>query len=79
MDFSTFIVSLATSALYHMGLIEDPDTGKPAEPDLPLAGQTIDTLAILEDKTRGNLEPDETRLLESLLYDLRMHYVRVKG
>ena len=74
-DFSTFIVSLSTSALYHVGLVPDPETGKPAEPNLPMARQTIDTLEILQEKTRGNLEPEEARLLESLLYELRMRFV----
>lgn len=74
-DFSTFIVSLSTSALYHLGLVEDPQTGQKASPDLPLASQTIDTLALLQDKTRGNLDAEEERLLEGLLYELRMRFV----
>lgn len=74
-DFSTFILSLSTSALYHLGLVEDPQTGQTADPELPLASQTIDTLALLEEKTRGNLEDEERRLLESLLYELRMRFV----
>lgn len=74
-DFSTFILSLSTSALYHLGLVEDPQTGQKGEPDLPLASQTIDTLALLEEKTRGNLDEDEVKLLQSLLYELRMRYV----
>ena len=77
-DFSTFILSLSTSALYHLGLVEDPETGRKGEPDLALASQTIDTLAILEEKTRGNLDAEEQRLLESLLYELRMRYVEVR-
>ena len=76
-DFSTFILSLSTSALYHLGLVEDPQTGKRGEPDLTLASQTIDTLAILQEKTRGNLDAEEDRLLESLLYELRMRFVEV--
>ena len=78
MDFSTFIVSLATSALCHMGLVDDPETGKPSAPNLDLARQTIDILAILEEKTRGNLAGEEARLLETLLYDLRMNFVQVR-
>jgi hypothetical protein len=74
-DFSTFVLSLGTSALFHMGLVEDPGSGERPEPDLPLARQTIDTLAMLELKTRGNLEQGEAHLLESLLYDLRMRFV----
>ena len=76
-DFSTFILSLSTSALCHLGLVEDPQTGRVGEPDLPLASQTIDTLAVLEEKTRGNLDDEERRLLESLLYELRMRFVEV--
>ena len=75
-DFSTFVLSLGTSALYHMGFVRDPQGGDPeAGPDLPLARQTIDTLEMLEAKTRGNLEQEEAHLLENLLYELRMRYV----
>lgn len=75
-DFSSFALSLGTSALYHMGLVGDPESGeRTTEPNLPLARQTIDTLAMLETKTRGNLDPEEARLLEGLLYELRMRFV----
>jgi len=75
-DFSTFVLSLGTSAMMHMGLVGDPETGTPSgEKNLPFARQTIDTLEMLQAKTRGNLEPDEAQLLESLLYDLRMRFV----
>ncbi len=76
-DFSTFVLSLSTSALYHLGLVEDPQTGRKGEADLALASQTLDTLAVLEAKTRGNLDDEERRLLESLLYELRMRFVEV--
>ena len=69
------MISLGTSALFHMGLVEDPETRKPAEKNLVLARQTIDTLEMLEQKTRGNLEKDEAQLLENLLYELRMRFV----
>ena len=73
-DFASFVLSLGTSALYHLGLIGDPQTGKlVAKPDRVLARQTIDTLAMLETKTRGNLDPEEAKLLDGLLYELRMH------
>ncbi len=78
MDFSTFVLSLATSALYHLGLVEDPETHKTVPPDLSLARQTIDTLEILQEKTRGNLDDDERRLLESLMYELRMRFVEAR-
>lgn len=76
-DFSTFVLSLATSAFYHLGLT-NPEGGAPPEPNLPLARQTIDTLEMLEEKTRGNLEEDEQKLLQSILYELRMNFVRVE-
>ena len=74
-DFATFVVSLGTSAFYHLGLVEDPETKQPSPKNLPLARQTIDILEVLSAKTRGNLEDEEARLLESLLYDLRMRFV----
>jgi len=74
-DFSSFVFSLSTSALLHLGEVPDPATGK-TEKDLPLAKQTIDILGILQEKTRGNLTADEGRLLENLLADLRWRYVR---
>lgn len=75
LNFSTFVFSLGTSAMYHFGDFPDPATKK-AERNLEAAKQTIDILAILKEKTRGNLNDDEDRLLESLLYELRMRYVR---
>jgi hypothetical protein len=73
--FSTFIFSLNTSALVHLGDYPDPTTGK-NEVDLPLAKQTIDLVALLEEKTRGNLTKDEESLLKHILYDLRLRYVQ---
>ena len=70
-NFSTFIFSLNTSALLHLGEIPDPATGK-QEADLPMAKQTIDLIVMLEEKTRGNLTSDEENLLKHILYDLRM-------
>ncbi len=73
-DFSTLCLSLSTSALIHLGVMTHPETGQ-IEPHLPLARQTIDTLGMLQEKTQGNLTKDEGRLLEHLLYDLRLKYV----
>ncbi len=73
-DFHTFILSLGSSALLHMGELDSPD-GRPGEVDLPLAKHTIDVIAMLEEKTKGNLTPPEANLVESLLYDLRLRYV----
>lgn len=75
--FTTFIVSLNSSALFHLGEISDPVTGK-KEIDLSLAKHAIDTLKLLQEKTKGNLSPEEKGLLEDMLFDLKMRYVRVK-
>jgi len=78
-DFSTFLLSLSTTALYQLGLVPDPESGRPTEPNPVLAQQTIDTLEMLRVKTRGNLEPEEAKLFDSLLYELRMRYVDQTG
>jgi len=77
-NFATFVVSLNASALLHLGAIEDPTTGK-TDKNLPMAKQTIDILNLLEEKTTGNLSKDEENLLKSILYDLRIIYVKEKG
>lgn len=76
-DFSTFILSLATTALYQMGLLAEPGSGQKMQPDRLLARQTIDTLEMLHEKTRGNLDADEEKLFESLLYELRLRFVEL--
>ena len=73
-DFHTFVLSLGSSALLHLGEIENPNDGV-SQKDLPLAKHTIDILVMLEEKTKGNLSTAEERLMESLLYDLRLRYV----
>lgn len=74
-DFSTFIFSLNSSALVHLGLVEDPASGQKTK-NFPVAKQTIDILGMLEEKSRGNLTDDEEKLLKNILHDLRMMYVR---
>jgi hypothetical protein len=74
-DFAALAISLGHSALYHLGLVADPATGKQGTRDLALARQSIDILEMLDAKTKGNLTADEARLLEELLYDLRMRFV----
>jgi hypothetical protein len=74
-SFATFVLSLNSEALLHLGMIGNPTTGK-QEKNLPLAKYTIDTLGMLEEKTRGNLTDDEAAMLKNILYDLRMIYVR---
>ena len=75
---ATFIFSLSSSALVHLGEIPEPETNR-SKVDLPIAKQIIDTLGMLQDKTKGNLDQDEERLLKSVLYDLRMRYVQKSG
>ncbi len=74
-DFNSFIFSLSTSALIQLGEIEDPFTQKAAK-NLPLAKQTIDLIGMLKEKTKGNLTTQEERVIENILYDLRMRYVK---
>jgi hypothetical protein len=73
--FTTFIMSLNTSALYHLGEIEDPVTGESGK-DRVLAKHAIETLQLLKDKTRGNLSAKEQELLDNILADLKLRYVR---
>jgi hypothetical protein len=77
-DFATFILSINSSALVQLGLIEDPGSNELAK-NLPLAKQTIDLLAMLEVKTKGNLTSDEENILKNVLYELRMLYVKERG
>lgn len=77
-NFPTFIASLNASALVHLGVIEDPVSGK-AEKNIAMAKQTIDILSMLQQKTSGNLTPDEDGMLKSILYDLRILFVKEKG
>ena len=79
LDFSALVLSLGSSALIHLGEAPDPLTGKTQDPELPLAQQSIDLLALLQEKTRGNLTEEESRFLETMLYDLRMRFLAVSG
>lgn len=76
-DFSTFLLSLGHSVLVHLGQAAPPE-GERSEVSLPLARQTIDLLQLLAEKTKGNLSGTEERLIEQLLYDLRLRYVEVE-
>jgi hypothetical protein len=76
-DFSTFVLSLGTTALYQMGAVPNPETGEGAEPDKLVAQQTIDTLEMLREKTAGNLDTEEAQLIESLLYELRIKFIEL--
>lgn len=74
-NFPTFIFSLNSSALVNLGVIEDPATNQKAK-NLPMAKQTIDILGMIEEKTQGNLSDDEANMLKTMLYELRMLYVK---
>jgi hypothetical protein len=73
-DFSTHILSLASTALIALGKMPDPD-GAQRPVDLETARHLIDVLGMLETKTKGNLDEAEQKLLQSLIYDLRVAYV----
>jgi hypothetical protein len=77
-SFVGFLLSLHASALLHLGKLADPRTGLYAQ-DLPLAKQTIDVLGMIQEKTRGNLTEDESALLNHVLYELRLEFVRTKN
>ncbi len=74
-NFVNFLFSISTSALIQMGEIEDPISQQTVR-NLPLAKQTIDLIGMLKEKTKGNLTPDEAKLIENILFDLRMRYVK---
>jgi hypothetical protein len=75
-SFAQFILSLGTTAAVHFGDLPDPMTGERGETDLAAAAQMIELIGMLQEKTRGNLEPAEAKLVEDLLYDLRMRFVQ---
>ena len=73
-DFTTLIMSLASSALVSLGRVPDPETGT-VQKNFVFAHQNIDIIHLLQEKTRGNLSADEERLVEQILYELRMSYI----
>jgi Domain of unknown function (DUF1844) len=75
--FTNFVLSLSTSALFHFGDFPDPEGGA-SEKNLPAAKQTIDILDMLNEKTKGNLDKNETNLIQGALYELKMRYVKEK-
>lgn len=75
-SFLAFVMSLATTAAVHFGDIEDPSLGA-SQRNLPAAAQMIDLLAMLQEKTKGNLDAEEQQFLDQVLYELRMRYIAV--
>lgn len=74
-DFTSLIFSLSSTALFHIGDIADPETGEKTV-DLSLAKHAIDTIAMLQEKTSGNLTGEEKKFTESVLADLRWRFVK---
>jgi len=75
LDFASFILSLATTVQMSLGAIPNPQTNIQAQ-NLPAAKQLIDIINMLKEKTKGNLSNEEQALIDSILYNLRMHYIR---
>ena len=75
MDFSNFVLSLNASAMVHLGDIPDPNT-KEREINLPATKHTVDILELIQEKTEGNLTEDEKKLIDDVIYTLRMRYVQ---
>jgi hypothetical protein len=76
--FSNFILLLATNAAVAFGDIVDPATGERAEPNLAAAAHMIELIAMLQERTKGNLIEPEERLVDDLLYELRIRYVQAQ-
>ena len=76
LNFAAFVLSLVHTAAVHFGDVVDPSTGEKAERNLAGAQQMIDILALLEQKTRGNLTAEERQLLDQVLYELRLRFVQ---
>ena len=79
LSFVGFVLSLASTAAIHFGDMPDPITGKPSDVNLDGAAQMIEILALLDQKTRGNLTAEERQILEQVLYELRLRFVEASG
>jgi hypothetical protein len=79
LTFTAFILSLASTAAIHFGDLPDPVSGAPAAPNLEGAAQMIEILALLDQKTRGNLTAEERQVLEQVLYELRLRFVEASS
>ena len=77
-SFVAFILSLASNAAVHFGDLPDPMTNETRPQDLDAAAQLIEIIAMLEEKTRGNLTAEERQLIDQILFELRMRYVEAK-
>ncbi len=76
-EFSTLILGFASAAMISIGKVPDPNTGQ-VNKNLPVARQNIDIITMLQEKTRGNLNPEEENMLEHVLYELRVSYIEAR-
>ena len=74
-SFTSLIFSLSSSAFFHLGEVADPETGE-RKKDLPLAKNAIDTINLLNEKTKGNLTEDEQKFIDTILSDLKWRYIK---
>jgi len=79
LSFTSFVLSLASTAAIHFGDLADPLSGEKSEVNLEGAAHMIDILALLDQKTRGNLTAEERQVLEQVLYELRLRFVEASG
>ena len=79
LSFTAFVLSLASTAAIHFGDLPDPISGQHAEPNLDGAAQMIEILALLDEKTKGNLTMEERQVLDQVLYELRMRFIQAKN
>ncbi len=78
LTFTGFVISLATTAAVHFGDIPDPATGQPGDVDLASAARVIELLSMLQEKTKGNLIDQEEKLIDDVLYELRLRFVQAQ-
>jgi hypothetical protein len=76
--FTDFLLWLATMAAVQFGDLPDPVTGNPVEANIPAAGHLVEVIGMLQEKTSGNLDPMESKLLDDLLYELRMRFIQAQ-
>ena len=79
LTFTSFVLSLASTAAIHFGDLPDPVSGEKSEPNLEGASQMIEILSLLDQKTRGNLTAEERQVLEQVLFELRMRFVEASA
>jgi hypothetical protein len=77
-DLTTFLLSISSAAFMGLGLISGDDSGTEPTVDLELARQNIDLLELIQEKTKGNRNAEEDRLIDELLFETRMRFVEIQ-